>query len=356
MNHQHNCPCHPIQCIVPPYMVEAIKMRGSAKQRKMAVTLQKEARIYREERVEAMPPKGFMPAPVMAAGAPAILKREVYDGQKKATLPGKLIRKEGDPPTGDAAADAAYDGAGDTYKLFLDVYLRNSLDGKGMKLISTVHHRRAYNNAFWDGTQMAYGDGDDIIFKTFTVTSVIGHELSHGVVQFSGGLTYKDQSGALNESFADVFGCLTEQRKLGHSACEANWLVGEGILADGVNGQALRSMKAPGTAFDDALLGKDPQPFHMNDYVVTSDDEGGVHINSGIPNHAFYLLAQYLGGNAWEKAGHIWYDAMQSINNPFATFNNWADKTVEMARARYGTNSLEVIYTRRAWKLVGIDV
>jgi len=352
---QHG-PAHSMQCILPPYMLDAIKLRGTEKQREMAFTLEKQAEKYREERQEETPPMSHEAAPVITRGTEPKPDREVYDGQKKASLPGKLVRAEGDDPTDDETVNEAYDGSGDVFKLYLDVYRRNSLDGEGMKLVSTVHHRRAYNNAFWNGEQMAYGDGDGQIFQKFTALSVIGHELSHGVVQFSGGLVYRDQSGALNESFADVFGALVEQNKKCQSAAEATWLMGEGILGPEINGVALRSLKAPGTAYEDELLGKDPQPFHMDNFVVTSSDNGGVHINSGIPNQAFYLLSQYLGGNAWEKAGHIWYDTMQSINNPLATFVDWADKTVEMARERFGTGSLEVLYTRRAWKLVGIDV
>jgi Zn-dependent metalloprotease len=195
---------------------------------------------------------------------------------------------------------------------------------------------------------MVYGDGDGIIFKPLVQSlSVIGHEMSHGVVQFSGGLIYRDQSGALNESFADVFGALLVQFKKGQTAEEASWLIGDGIFGPDITGDALRSLKAPGTAYEDDLLGKDPQPFHMDEFVSTT---------SGIPNHAFYLLAQYLCGEAWKKAGRIWYQGLQEINNPHATFTDWADKTVEVARGQYGSGSMEAIYTRRAWKLVGIDI
>jgi Zn-dependent metalloprotease len=185
---------------------------------------------------------------------------------------------------------------------------------------------------------------------------VIGHELSHGVVQYSGGLIYQDQSGALNESFADVLGVLTVQFKKKQTAGEADWLIGDGILGPAVNGVALRSLKAPGTAYDDPDLGKDPQPYHNDHYVNTGSDNGGVHINSGIPNHAFYLFAQYVGGYAWEKAGVVWYKALQGINNPHATFSDWAQQTMTAARTEYGEGSLEALYCRRAWKLVGIDV
>jgi Zn-dependent metalloprotease len=136
---------------------------------------------------------------------------------------------------------------------------------------------------------MVYGDGDGDLFKRFTIAiDVIGHELTHGVTQYSAGLVYQDQTGALNESISDVFGSLVKQYRLKQTADQADWLIGAGLLADGVNGKALRSMAAPGTAYDDPILGKDPQPAHMKDFVNTQSDHGGVHINSGIPNHAFF--------------------------------------------------------------------
>ena len=355
--HHHLTPCDPMQCIMPPHMVDSIKMRGNKKMRKMAEAIQKNAEKARLERQQAAPPTAFMPATRVAIGATPQPQREVYDAKERATLPGTLVRSEGDDPTCDEVVNEAYDGAGDTYSLLFDIYGRDSLDGNGMPLISSVHVRRKFNNAFWNGEQMAYGDGDGVLFTPLSGSlSVIGHELSHGVVQFSGGLIYEDQSGALNESFADVFGALTVQYKAKQTAAEADWLVGAEILGPDIKGEALRSMKKPGLAYDDQLLGKDPQPYHMDVFVNTMSDNGGVHINSGIPNHAFYLLSQYLGGFAWEKAGHIWYDTLQVINNPRATFAEWADKTVEMARERFGSGSLETQYTRRAWKLVGISV
>jgi len=350
--HVHNHHCS-IQCILPPHMLESIKTRGNAEQRKMAMELEQEGLQFRDQRVAAAPAGGFLVAAVHALGTTAGPNREVYDGKSGSSLPGALLRSEGDAPSGDREADEAYDGAGDTYKLYADVFGRDSLDGNGLTLVSTVHHRRQYDNAFWNGSQMAYGDGN--LFKPLTRSlSVIGHELSHGVVQFSGGLVYQDQPGALNEHFADVFGCLTEQYKKGQDASDADWLIGAEIIGPDIQGDALRSMKAPGTAYDDPLLGKDPQPFHMDSYVSSSSDNGGVHRNSGIPNHAFYLLAMMLGGKAWEKAGHIWYDAIQSINNPHAQFTDWADETVSGASQRFGAGSVEMLLTRRAWKLVGV--
>jgi Zn-dependent metalloprotease len=225
-----------------------------------------------------------------------------------------------------------------------------------MQLVATVHHRRNYNNAFWNGSQMAYGDGDGQIFSTFIETSVIGHEMSHGVVQFSGGLTYQGQSGALNESFSDVFGSMIRQYVEGTDVYAADWLVGKGILGPDISGVALRSMKMPGTAYSDALLGQDPQPYHMDLYVATTEDNGGVHINSGIPNHAFYLYCMLMGGNSWEAPGQVWYRTLQELNNPFASFNDWAVGTVQAALELHGVGAREVTAVRRAWKLVGISV
>ncbi len=357
MSHGPYTPCDPIQCILPPHMVESMRMRGDKKMQKMCDMLEKHGEKFRAERMKMAPPQAFLGVAAVATGVKPKPNREVYDAQNRNSLPGKLARDEKSKASKDKAVNDAFNGAGDTFKLYLDNYGRNSLDGNGLTMVSTVHYSRNYNNAFWNGRQMVYGDGDGVIFKPLSGDrSVIGHELSHGVVQFSGGLVYREQSGALNESFADVFGALTVQYKKKQSPCDADWLIGADILGPNINGVALRSMRAPGTAYSDPVLGTDPQPYHMDLYVHTASDNGGVHINSGIPNHAFYLLANYLKSSAWEKAGKIWYDTMQAINNPLATFNDWANKTVDIARGLHGAGSLEVTFTRRAWKLVGIDV
>jgi len=353
-------PCHPVQCIIPPHMLDTLKLKGDQKIKKMVVDLEKQSAALRAERIAAAPSDDDMAAVATAFVAPLTKvkpSRVVYDAQNRSTLPGALARDETTGASSDKAVNDAFNGAGDTFNLFWDNYQRNSLDGFGLTLESSVHYRSGYNNAFWNGSQMAYGDGDGVIFKQFTGDrSVIGHELSHGVVQFSGGLVYQDQSGALNESFADVFGVLTVQYKKKQAPADADWLIGKDILGPNINGDALRSMKAPGTAYDDPMLGRDPQPYHMDFYVNTASDNGGVHINSGIPNQAFYLLASYLNEPAWEKAGTIWYQAMQQFNNPTGTFSDWAQTTVEVARAEYGSGSREHLFTRRAWRLVGIGV
>jgi Zn-dependent metalloprotease len=282
--------------------------------------------------------------------------RTIADAHNQETLPGTVVREEGADPTGDVAVDEAYDGLGATFALFSEVYGRNSIDGAGLPLDASVHYGVEYDNAFWDGERMVFGDGDGEIFGRFTASlTVIGHELTHGVTQYTAALEYQGQSGALNESISDVFGSLVEQHSLGQSAAEASWLIGAGLFTAEVEGSALRSMKAPGTAYDDDVLGKDPQPGDFADYVDTDDDNGGVHINSGIPNRAFYLVADALGGNAWERAGQIWYDTIGLELAPDTTFAQFAAATVRAAGARYGESSAEVDAVRAGWSAVGVE-
>jgi Zn-dependent metalloprotease len=266
-----------------------------------------------------------------------------------------VVRREGGAPSRDASVNRAYDGLGATFALFADAFGRDSVDGAGLPLDATVHYGRDYANAFWDGERMVFGDGDGELFRDFTLAlDVIGHELAHGVTQYTANLRYSGQSGALNESVSDVFGSLVKQYELGQSAAEADWLIGAELFTDDVEGRALRSMKAPGTAYDDDVLGKDPQPGHMDDYVHTTADNGGVHINSGIPNRAFHLFATALGGNAWEKAGRVWYDTLTSGSlAPDTDFAAFAAATLDAARERFGEGDEEKA-VRAAWKRVGV--
>jgi Zn-dependent metalloprotease len=337
----------PFCSIVPPYLLEEIARRGDAADREAALqSLTASGRLRGHREALALLP-GAVPT--------GQKRRAVYDAKHSSRLPGQLVRGERDPATGDPAVDEAYDGAGATYDCYFDVYHRRSIDDRGMRLESTVHYGRAFNNAFWDGRQMVYGDGDGRIFQRFTrCVDVIAHELAHGVTAHTANLAYEDEAGALNESMSDVFGSLVKQRSLNHDAKAADWLIGEGLFAPGIKGQALRSMRAPGTAYDDPRLGKDPQPATMNGYVHTSDDNGGVHVNSGIPNHAFFRLAVALGGYAWEKAGLIWYDALTRQLRPRSDFQEGADATLAAATLRFGPGSLEEQAVRRAWLDVGI--
>ncbi len=281
--------------------------------------------------------------------------RTISDAKNTETLPGRKVRGEGDGPVKDVAVDEAYDGLGATYALYSDIYGRDSIDGKGLPLDGTVHYGMLYDNAFWNGERMVFGDGDGQIFGRFTASyTVIGHELTHGVTQYTAGLVYRDQPGALNESISDVFGSLVEQYAKKQTAATASWLIGAGLFTKKVKGVALRSMKAPGTAYDDPQLGKDPQPADFAHYVHTTDDEGGVHLNSGIPNRAFYLVADRLGGHAWEKAGQIWYDTLLSGLKPTTDFAGFAAATAAAAAKRYGDSSAEVAAVQAGWAGVGV--
>ncbi len=282
--------------------------------------------------------------------------RTISDANNRETLPGERVRGEDDPPTGDAAVDEAFDGLGATFTLLWDAFSRVSIDGAGTPLLATVHYGDHYDNAFWNGERMVFGDGDGEVFTGFTGSvTVIAHELAHGVIDAAGGLTYSGASGALNESIADVFGALAEQHLRHQRADEASWLIGEGIFTPAVQGTALRSMAAPGTAYDDDVLGRDPQPAHMRDFVVTTSDNGGVHINSGIPNKAFHLVATALGGYAWERAGRVWYLALTAGSlDPGSDFRAFADATLAAASREYGEESEEHTAVRSAWAAVGV--
>ena len=282
-------------------------------------------------------------------------RRTVYDAHNSQQLPGALMRGEGDLPTADPAVNEAYDGAGAVYDFYKSVFQRNSIDNRGMRLDATVHYDQGFDNALWNGSQMIYGDGDGEIFGRFTTAiDVIAHELTHGVTQFEAGLEYQGQSGALSESISDVFGSLVKQKLAGQSAAQADWLIGVGLFKPTVKAQAIRSLKAPGTAYDDPDVGKDPQPAAMKDLVQTGDDNGGVHLNSGIPNHAFYLAATALGGNAWDKAGLIWYTALPRIADPKADFQYFADLTTKVAGELYGAGGDEQKALTDSWTQVGI--
>ncbi|MFQ6170980.1 protealysin inhibitor emfourin [Oryzobacter sp. R7] len=354
-------PPAPHRCsIVPPYLLEALASSDDPALAAWArATLAADADLRRSRRTSELrrspgrseaasttrPRRGTAEGP----------QRAVHDAAGGTTLPGTLVRAEGAPATDDREVTEAYDGLGATWQLWQEVYGRNSLDGRGLPLVATVHYGRQYDNAFWDGSQMVFGDGDGVIFQPFTRSlDVIGHELAHGVTQYTSGLNYQDQSGALNESVSDVFGVLVKQRLLGQTADEADWLVGAELLGDDVEGVALRSMAAPGTAYDDPRLGQDPQPAHMRDYVDTTDDNGGVHINSGIPNKAFHVVATTLGGPAWEVAGRVWFDTITGDISADCDFSTFAGLTVQAATARHGEGSEVVAAVRSAWEAVGV--
>ena len=274
----------------------------------------------------------------------------VHDAESRTRLPGTLVRRAGEPESGDEAVDEAAAGIEATLEMFAQALGRDSHDGAGAPVSLTVHYGSRYNNAFWDGTQLVFGDGDGRVFDRFTKpVDVLAHEFSHAVVEHTAALVYRGQSGALNESVADVFASCLKQRVLGQDAAEGDWLIGEGIFLPTVQARALRDMAAPGTAYDDPDLGADPQVGHMDDYVETTDDNGGVHLNSGIPNKAFQLAAVAIGGRSIEGAGRVWYDALTGGGvRATADFAAFAAATVAAA----GQHADAV---RDAWAQVGVE-
>jgi Zn-dependent metalloprotease len=335
---------------VPPYLLRRVALWAGTRHASDSgrETLQVDDRL--RARRQSLP--GQMAAPRL----PGVKRRVVHSAKNTESLPGEVVRSNGDPPVGDLAVDEAYDSSGQVWDLFDRQFGRQSIDGRGSTVSITTHYGRDYDNAFWDGTQLVFGDGDGQIFDRFTKPmDVMAHEYTHGVTQFTVGLAYQDQPGALNESISDVFASLAKQHMLGQTVAEADWLIGAGLFMPAVNAKALRSMREPGTAYDDPQIGRDLQVGAMADYVVTDTDNGGVHINSGIPNRAFTLAALDLGGHSWEKAGPIWYDTL--VNGQLsaqASFESFAQATVTSARRLFTDEPSIAGKVEAAWIEVGL--
>ncbi|KEY70732.1 hypothetical protein S7711_03228 [Stachybotrys chartarum IBT 7711] len=229
------------------------------------------------------------------------LRWSIYDAKhddNEANLPGKLARDFDDREVKDKAVNEAYENVGKVLDFYRDAFKWNSIDNKNKKVISTVHFGKRYENAFWDPErlQMVFGDGAEFLNNFTGCIDVIGHEISHAVTEYTTPLDYHGQSGALNEHISDVFGIMIKQKIQDEKADVADWLIGEECILPGIKGVALRSMKAPGKAYNDPRFGQDPQVGHMSRYETTFEDNGGVHVFSGIPNKAFQLAATAFGG------------------------------------------------------------
>lgn len=360
------CCCY----IAPPFLLARLIEEGTPEQRTAAFNTLAASASVRSRRAligriaREMPEVRSIafaqPSQAATAAEPEATLQSVYDVEEggNSSLPGTLMRASGDPPASDPAVNEVYDATETTHDFYRDVYKRNSIDDEGMELISSVHYGHLFHNAMWNGAQMVYGDGDGHLMQIGTLTKaldVIGHELTHGITERTAGLEYSSQPGALNEHFSDVFGSLVKQHKLNQQAAEADWLIGEGVLVPSL-GKALRSMKEPGTA-----MKHDPQPADMGGYVDLPDDglpehdSGGVHINSGIPNHAFYLAATSIGGYAWEKAGRVWYQTLTGgYLSPNSEFVDAAKATVGVAGELYGEGGEEQSAVESAWETVGV--
>ena len=346
------CTSRGLNCILPPHLLDRLVQSDDLAVRDAAIrTLLASAEMRGQRSV--------VPAMSAALATPTQGRRTIFDAEHRESLSGaELKRSESSAVSPDDTVNRAFDGLGKTRKFYKEVFDRDSIDGMGMRLDGYVHFGDRFNNAFWDGRHMVFGDGDGTMFTDFTKSlGVIGHELTHGVTENNAGLEYHNQSGALNESVSDVFGSLIEQWSLSDTAENASWLIGPEIFTPGFAGDALRSLKDPGNAYDNPIMGKDPQPAHMDDFVVLPDtargDNGGVHINSGIPNKAFYLTATNIGGRAWEVPGHIWYESLKASTST-TEFQQFAETTVAKAAQLFGPSEQQAVVD--AWQQVGIRV
>ena len=339
-----------LRCILPPGLLDRLARSDDEAVRRSALDALRLDSRFRIARAEsAARTGGRTTAPVTFARIGGKPHRTIYDQDHSTdqTL-GRVVRAEGQPATDDVAATEAYDGLGNTYDYYWATFQRDSIDGQGQTLHGCVHFGQDYPNAFWDGHAMFFGDGDgQVLTRTTAGIDVIGHELTHGVTQYEANLVYSGQSGALNESISDVFGIQVKQRALGQDVATSDWLIGADIVGPELQ-PALRSMKDPGHANP-----HDDQPADMDGYV----DGGDVHTNSGIPNHAFYVLATTLGGNAWDAAGPIWYATLRDARlTPTASFQEFARLSVRNAIMVYGAQSRETDAVRTSWDAVKVPL
>lgn len=349
---------HPLQCIIPPYMVDKLIKNKDEKISKLGLVNKIESSKLRYERslIQSLDKKSKQSIKTIVArsAAPTASPRiDIYDSEH--TKARQWTRINNPASSADADVRRAYQGSKITWDLYFNIFNRNSIDNAGMRMIHNVNFGVKYANAFWDGTQMTYGDGDGIVFTSFTQDiDIIAHELTHGVIEHTCALDYENQSGALNESCADVFGILVKQYNTNTRAKSSNWLIGMKVVKGAA--YALRSMKEPGKAYrNHPFLGNDPQPAVMSDFKnlpnTEEGDWGGVHINSGIPNFAFYVTSFNLGGYAWEKAGKIWYAAINDKTlQTKAKFTDMKRVTIAAAIKLFGTGSLEEKAVRDGWK------
>jgi len=274
-----------------------------------------------------------------------------YDAKNRTSLPGTLWADADNVfnATYDRAAVSAHVNAAKTYDFYKNTYGRNSYDNAGARLNSTVHYSTSYNNAFWDGTKMVYGDGDG---STFTYLSgaldVVAHELTHAVTEYTAGLVYQNESGAINEAVSDIMGTVAEYSV----GSNFDWLVGEDIYTPGVSGDALRSMSNP-AAYGD--------PDHYSKRYTGTQDNGGVHTNSGIVNKAAYLLGN--GGTFYNvsvtgvgvpKLGAIYYRALTVYLTPNSNFSSLRAAVVQSAKDLYGSTSAEATAAAKSFDAVGV--
>lgn len=261
------------------------------------------------------------------------LNRVIYDNNNNPSLglPGNgPVRTEGGMPSNVADVNLAYDYSGDTYNFYLNEHSRDSIDGAGMTLISTVRYCHPlftcpFQNARWDGAQMLYGDG------YATADDVVGHELTHGVTQFTSGLFYFNQSGAINESLSDIWGEFVDQTNgAGTDTATVKWLIGEDLPMG-----AIRDMSDP-------TVDSDPDKMTSTLYYCDTDDSGGVHFNSGVNNKAAFLMTdggsfngQTVTGLGISKVADLYYEVQ---TNMLTSGSNYLDLYDALIQASINLN------------------
>jgi Zn-dependent metalloprotease len=245
--------------------------------------------------------------------------RKTYDAEMNTFLPGTLTRSEATPPVADEVVNAAHDHAKTVYDYMYGRFRRDSIDNAGMTIISTVHFAEGYNNAFWDGSQIVYGDGDGRFFAPLAQSlDVVAHELTHGITERTAGLYYSQQPGALNESFSDIFGILIDT---------ANWEIGETVYTPETPGDALRSAADPTRYGDPSVWGE-----YL--YAASSNDNGAIHSNSGILNHIAYELATTIGR---DKTAQIFYRTLTQKLTANSDFLITRNLTIQACQELIGT-------------------
>ncbi|MBP7183906.1 MAG: M4 family metallopeptidase [Saprospiraceae bacterium] len=243
------------------------------------------------------------------------------------------------------AISAHYNG-GLAYLYYKNTFNRNSINGTGGNIISLINisdeNGQSMGNAFWNGAAMFYGNGDASFFPLAKALDVAGHEMSHGVVQSTANLEYQGESGAMNEAYADIFGSMIDRN---------DWKIGEDVVKTSVfPSGALRDLSNPhngGTSLNDNGW----QPNHVNEKYTGSQDNGGVHINSGIINFAYYKLAT---ATTKEKSEQIFYKALSSYLTMSSKFVDCRNAAIQAATDLYGANSTEVNAVTNAFAQVGI--
>jgi Zn-dependent metalloprotease len=244
------------------------------------------------------------------------------------------------------AAVSAHYNAGVAYDYFNVKHGRNSINGQGGTITSFVNvsddNGLGMDNAYWNGQAIFYGNGRTDFFPLAKSLDVAGHEMTHGVVQNTANLEYYDESGAINESMADIFGFMMDS---------TDWLIGEEVVKPAVfPSGALRNLQNPHNG-GTSLSHPGYQPMHVSEQYLGSSDNRGVHINSGIPNHAFYLLATSLSKT---KASNIFYRALSKYLTRYSVFIDLRIACVQSAKDLFGASAPEVLKTEQAFDGVGI--